>query len=82
MTTRPDSFLPQVDIIKSDEFYRIYMEVPGLSKDDIEIYRQNVMTIIKGVKKPCNYLILQNMKKKKTTKELLRKNKLNMESLQ
>jgi HSP20 family molecular chaperone IbpA len=51
MTTRPDSFLPQVDIIKSDEMYKIYMEIPGMKLDEIEIYRQNVMTIIKGVKK-------------------------------
>lgn len=51
MTTRPDSFLPQVDVLKGDEFYRIYMEVPGLSIENIQIYRQNVMTIIKGVKK-------------------------------
>jgi HSP20 family molecular chaperone IbpA len=26
------------------------MEVPGLKKDDIQIYRQNVKTIIKGNK--------------------------------
>ena len=31
------------------------MEVPGLKKEDIQIYRQNVKTIIKGNKiKPYN----------------------------
>lgn len=27
------------------------MDVPGLSKDDIIIYRQNVITVVKGTKK-------------------------------
>lgn len=27
---RPDSFIPSVDILASDEKYVIYMDVPGL----------------------------------------------------
>ena len=36
--TRPDSFLPAVDIIAGDK-YMIFMDVPGLSKEDIILYR-------------------------------------------
>lgn len=56
MTTRPDSFMPSVDVLKTDDFYRIYIEVPGLSKNDFTIYRQNVVTVIKGKKKPCIFI--------------------------
>jgi HSP20 family molecular chaperone IbpA len=35
---RPDSFLPAVDIIATDK-YIIYMDVPGLTKDEILVYR-------------------------------------------
>ena len=49
MLTRPDSFMPPVDIcIEEDGDYCIYMDVPGLSAKDITLARQNVMTIIKG----------------------------------
>ncbi|CAD8086757.1 unnamed protein product [Paramecium sonneborni] len=44
---RPDSFAPATDIIANDK-YIIYMDVPGISEDDIEMYRQNVVTIVKG----------------------------------
>ena len=54
ITTKPDGFIPLTDIIKHDYYY-IYMEVPGLKKEDIQIFRQNVKTIIKGNKiKPYN----------------------------
>ena len=32
--TRPDNFLPAVDII-ANEKYMIYMDIPGLCKEDI-----------------------------------------------
>jgi len=48
MLTRPDSFMPPVDIVLEDGFYTIYMDVPGLSAKDISLARQNVITIIKG----------------------------------
>ncbi|KRX05357.1 P-loop containing nucleoside triphosphate hydrolase [Pseudocohnilembus persalinus] len=52
---RPDSFTPQVDIVADDKYY-IYMDIPGLCKDDISIYRQNVVSVIKGKKdKPYIY---------------------------
>lgn len=49
MLTRPDSFLPEVDVIQ-DEEYIIYMDIPGMTAKDISVSRQNVMTIIKGVR--------------------------------
>ncbi|CAD8070763.1 unnamed protein product [Paramecium primaurelia] len=47
---RPDSFAPATDIIANDK-YTIYMDVPGISEEDIEMYRQNVVTIVKGNRK-------------------------------
>lgn len=48
--TRPDSFLPNCDIIKEDE-YIIIMDIPGMTSKDIKVIRQNVHTIVKGVRK-------------------------------
>eukprot|EP00164_Ancoracysta_twista_P006196 GFYU01008587.1.p1 GENE.GFYU01008587.1~~GFYU01008587.1.p1 ORF type:complete len:626 (-),score=141.67 GFYU01008587.1:72-1949(-) len=51
MLTRPDSFMPAVDITKGDQ-YRIYMDIPGLSRENIALSRQNVVTIVKGARPP------------------------------
>lgn len=48
--SRPDSFLPLVDIVQSEQ-YTIYMDVPGLTKEDISVSRQNVVTVIQGKRK-------------------------------
>ena len=48
--TRPDSFLPNCDIIKGEE-YIIIMDIPGMKSNDITVIRQNVYTIVKGVRK-------------------------------
>ncbi len=48
--TRPDSFLPNCDIIQSNE-YTILLDIPGLSEDDVKLQRQNVYTIVKGERK-------------------------------
>ena len=48
--TRPDSFAPQVDIYAGEK-YIIFMDMPGISLEDIVIYRQNIMTIVKGSKR-------------------------------
>ena len=42
LKARPDSFVPAIDIIAADK-YVIYMDVPGILEDDIEMYRQNVI---------------------------------------
>lgn len=49
--TRPDSFLPSVDIIRTNKDYIISMDVPGMFKEDIQLSRNNVVTIVKGVRK-------------------------------
>ena len=46
--TRPDSFLPNVDIIKGPDTYYIYMDLPGMKKEDVSVSRMNVTTIVKG----------------------------------
>ena len=35
---RPDSFLPNTDVIANEKFV-IYMDIPGLTKEDVTIYR-------------------------------------------
>jgi len=37
--------------IYAGEKYIIYMDMPGIPLEDIVIYRQNIMTIVKGKKK-------------------------------
>ena len=49
--TRPDSFLPMIDIIKTKDEYIIQLDVPGVGKDDISMTRRNVVTQIKGVRR-------------------------------
>jgi HSP20 family molecular chaperone IbpA len=41
--------MPCVDIYAGDK-YIIYLEVPGITKDQIVIYRSNVVTVVKGTK--------------------------------
>tara|TARA_B110001452_G_scaffold95772_1_gene79124 strand:- start:1141 stop:2823 length:1683 start_codon:yes stop_codon:yes gene_type:complete len=48
LLTRPNSFQPAIDIIRTERSYTIYMDVPGLTKHDVKLSRQNVTTIIKG----------------------------------
>ena len=49
MLARPDSYMPPVDIIRDqDGAYMIYMDLPGMTRDDIKLSRQNVVTIVKG----------------------------------
>jgi HSP20 family molecular chaperone IbpA len=53
MLARPDSYLPPVDIIRDvDGAYVIYMDLPGMTRDQIKISRQNVVTIVKGTRDP------------------------------
>jgi len=49
MLARPDSYLPPVDIIQdTDGTYAIYMDLPGMTRENIKLSRQNVVTIVKG----------------------------------
>ena len=47
LLARPNSFQPAIDIIR-DSSYTIYMDVPGLTKKDLQLSRQNITTIVKG----------------------------------
>lgn len=48
LLTRPNSFQPAIDIIRTERSYTIYMDIPGCTKHDVKLSRQNVTTIIKG----------------------------------
>lgn len=51
MLARPDSYLPPVDIVRdTDGSYAVYMDVPGMTRDQIRLSRQNVVTIVKGTR--------------------------------
>lgn len=52
--TRPDSFLPKCDIIRGED-YVILLDVPGVQETDVSITRQNVITIVKGVRKKMEF---------------------------
>ena len=53
MLTRPDNYLPPVDIIKdNDGSYRVYMDIPGMTRENVKLSRQNVVTIVKGSREP------------------------------
>lgn len=53
--TRPDSFLPMIDIIKTKDEYIIQLDIPGMQKDDIILTRRNVVTQVKGVRKRSKF---------------------------
>ena len=48
LTPLPHPSQPAIDIIRTEKSYTIYMDVPGLTKHDVKLSRQNVTTIIKG----------------------------------
>ena len=49
--TRPDAFLPPVDIVVPPEEYIIVIDIPGIKKEDIVLKRRNVVTLVKGVRR-------------------------------
>ena len=63
LLTRPDSFMPAVDIVQ-EKLYTIFMDVPGMTSDDIRLSRQNVTTIIKGGRmRPYPELLVQKVER-------------------
>ena len=51
MLARPDSYLPPVDIVRDhDGAYVVFMDLPGMTRDQIKLSRQNVVTIVKGTR--------------------------------
>lgn len=55
VVTRPDAFIPNVDICRGDSEYVIVIDLPGMKKEDINIYRQNVVTLVEGKRKRTVY---------------------------
>lgn len=39
-----------MDIIKSEDSYIILLDIPGMTKEEITIYRRNVVTVVKGTR--------------------------------
>ena len=50
MLARPDSYLPPVDIVREPDAYNIYLDLPGMTRDQVKLSRQNVVTIVKGTR--------------------------------
>jgi len=50
MLARPDSYLPPVDIVREAGSYVVYMDLPGMTRDQVKLSRQNVVTIVKGTR--------------------------------
>ena len=51
MLARPDSYMPPVDIIRdTDGAYVVYLDLPGMTRNEIKMSRQNVITIVKGTR--------------------------------
>lgn len=55
VVTRPDAFIPNVDIYRGENEYVIIIDIPGMKKEDITIYRQNVVTLVEGKRKRGKY---------------------------
>jgi HSP20 family protein len=51
VATRNRSFAPSVDISETDKKYNIDVEIPGMSKDDIELNIENNRLTISGERK-------------------------------
>ena len=67
LLTRPNSFVPAIDIIQ-DKDYTIVMDVPGMTSEDIKLSRQNVTTIVKGSRnRPYPELQVQNVERQERT---------------
>jgi HSP20 family protein len=51
MNSKPNSFVPAVDIHESEREYSIHMELPGINKNDVEIKFDSGIMTISGSKK-------------------------------
>ena len=75
MLARPDNYLPPVDIIKEvDGCAALCMDVPGMTRAQIKLSRQNVVTIISGTREP-DY-VLSAMPAAAVTRQALRVRRL------
>jgi HSP20 family protein len=49
--TKPDTFIPQIDVVDTDKEIRLSAELPGMDDKDIEVSLTNDTLIIRGEKK-------------------------------
>lgn len=67
LLTRPNSFTPAIDIVQ-EKSYSILMDVPGMTAEDIRLSRQNVTTIVKGLRtQPYGDLQVQKVERQERT---------------
>ena len=67
LLTRPNSFTPSIDVVQS-KLYTIIMDVPGMTAEDIRLSRQNVTTIVKGMRtQPYPELQVQKVERQERT---------------
>lgn len=45
-----EEFIPSIDILAGNQ-YVVLIDLPGMTLDEVEVYRQNVTTIIRGYRK-------------------------------
>jgi len=65
---RPNSFVPPIDIVQASRQYTIFMDVPGMDNEDIKLSRQNVTTIVKGMRsQPYPELQVQKVERSERT---------------
>jgi HSP20 family protein len=50
-STRPDAFLPQIDVVDTDKEIKVSAELPGMDDKDIEVSLTNESLTIKGEKR-------------------------------
>lgn len=55
VVTRPDAFIPNVDIYRGESEYVIIIDIPGMAKEELVIYRQNVVTMVEGKRKRSEF---------------------------
>jgi HSP20 family protein len=51
LTRSGEFWYPAVDVKESKDAYRVMMELPGLSKDDVQISLEDGLLVVKGEKK-------------------------------
>ena len=67
LLTRPNSFTPAIDIVR-EKLYSILIDVPGMTAEDIRLSRQNVTTIVKGMRiQPYSELLVQKVLRQERT---------------
>jgi len=51
-TSEGNAFVPPADVLVTDDGVTVYMDVPGLSADDLEIELENDVLTVRGARRP------------------------------